>query len=134
MDINSLYPSTYLKSADVKAQPIIATIKNVAPEVIADNETKPVIYFNELDRGMVLNKTNGMMIAAFYGTETSAWTGQQIELYSEPVAFQGRIVDSIRVRRPVAAAAQAVAPVAVSPAAPTDVAAQLKDMDEAQNW
>ena len=132
MDINELYPSNFLKAADLKGQPRTLTIQAVAPETIGDNETKPVMRFVGMSKGLVLNKTNGMLLASTLGPETDAWIGKPIELYSEKVQFQGRIVDAIRVREsmpaPAAAAPQPVpqpvpqpAPAEAQPAPAADV-------------
>ena len=119
MNINDLFPSKYLRAADV-ANPRVVTICNVTREEIGDDkQNKPVLYFFEDSRGMVLNKTNGQIIAHTLGEETEHWLQKKIELRSEPVSFQGRIVDSIRVRvvdvPQVPIAQQAVPPVPVVP-------------------
>lgn len=44
-------------------------------------ERVPLMYLRELDRPMVLNSTNGMMIRMLYGTsDTRAWAGKPIAL------------------------------------------------------
>lgn len=99
MNINDAFPSKYLKAADIKGRPPIAvTISHVALEEIGDDKTlKPVLYFQGKEKGVVLNKTNGSMIAHTHGPETDGWVGKQILLRCEGVSFRGQIVDSIRV-------------------------------------
>lgn len=113
MDINSLFPSNYLKAADLKGAARQVTIESVAVEDMGQGEKKPVLKFAGVPTGLVLNKTNAQMIAAHFGTETTSWTGKQIELYPDKVPFQGRIVDAIRVR---ATPPPAVQPQAATPA------------------
>jgi hypothetical protein len=125
MDINALFPSDYLKAADI-VQPRVMTIRAIKLEEIGQDKThKPVLFFNEETRGLVMNKTNGAMIAHNYSNETDSWLGKPVELHVEPVQFQGRVVDAIRVRIPTPAAqtvqpaqaqpAEAAAPVAAAP-------------------
>ena len=97
MDINSAFPSTYLKAADLAGQMRTVTIERVALELVGDTDNKPVVYFVGIPKALVLNRTNGSAIANAYGTETNGWTGKQITLFSAPVSFQGRVVDAIRV-------------------------------------
>jgi hypothetical protein len=116
MDINTLFPSDYLKAADFPS-PRVLTIRGIGVEEIGDEKTaKPVLHFMEEQRGLVLNKTNSGLIAHSLGNETDAWIGRQLELYKEPVSFQGRIVDAIRVRVAITAPTAQPAPVAATPA------------------
>ena len=61
-------------------------------------ETKPVLYFFDEQKGLVLNKTNSMTIARLYGNDFSMWSGKPIECFSIPVEFSGEMRDAIRVR------------------------------------
>ena len=75
----------------------VAVIEEVKLEKIRD-EAKPVCYFEGMQKGLVLNKTNSMMIAAIAGTpDTDRWPKTEVTLYPTKVPFEGRIVDSIRV-------------------------------------
>jgi hypothetical protein len=124
MDINSLFPSDYLKAADI-VQPRVMTIRAIKLEEIGQDKThKPVLFFNEETRGLVMNKTNGAMIAHTYSNETDSWLGKHVELHVEPVQFQGRIVDAIRVRVPTQPVAPAAKPVPQAPEVPAQAVAQ----------
>lgn len=103
MDILAAYPTKYLKAADLSGGPRLATVKSITIEKLGD-EQKPVLYFQEGSKGVVLNKTNSTILANSLGRDTDSWLGKQIELHVEPTQFQGRIVDSIRVRMPAAPA------------------------------
>ena len=102
MNINNAFPSKYLKSGDIPEDSDLAlTIKSVAFETVGqgeDAETKPIIYFAETDKGLVLNKTNANAIAHLYGPETDAWTGKRISLFSTEVDFAGKMTLALRVR------------------------------------
>jgi hypothetical protein len=111
MNINEAFPSKYLK-ADVDVtpdEPVHLTIKTVVVEAIgtgAKQENKPVIYFNENKKGLVLNKTNATTITKLYGADTDDWTGKRITLLWKEVEYQGEMQPGIRVslRAPAAAA------------------------------
>jgi hypothetical protein len=47
-------------------------------------------------RKLVLNKTNSLILASAYGDDTDAWLSRHIEVWSEPVQYQGRIVQGVR--------------------------------------
>jgi len=98
MDIFTQFPSNYLKAADLNGSTRRVVIESLAVEELGQGEKKPVVKFVGMPTGLVLNKTNARMIAATFGAETTLWPGKELELYSEKVSFQGRIVDSIRVR------------------------------------
>jgi len=99
MRIGSAFPSDYLKAADLQGRPFRLTIKSIIIDKIGDDQ-KPVVYFNETEKGLVLNKTNANNISIIYSDETDMWIGKQIELYPATTDFQGRTVDCVRVRAP----------------------------------
>jgi len=104
MDINSLFPSNYLKASDLQGQVRRVTIEACQPEQLSQCEIKPALQFRGVPKKLILNKTNGLLIAARFGAETEAWSGREIELYPENVMFQGQVVPAIRVRVPIGAA------------------------------
>ncbi|MCF8014668.1 MAG: hypothetical protein K9L65_03035 [Chromatiaceae bacterium] len=131
MDIHALFPSNFLKAADLQGQVRRVTIESCMPEQLGQGEIKPALQFRGVPKKLILNKTNGLLIAASFGTETTAWAGREIELYPENVMFQGQVVPAIRVRVPIGAApapaaaadpfahaAPALAPQPPAPAAP----------------
>ena len=75
------------------------TIDKVVFEEIGQNkDKKPVMYFEKVKKGLVLNKTNATEIAATHGETMEGWTGKEIELFSMMVPFNGQNVPAIRVR------------------------------------
>lgn len=97
MDINSAFPSSYLKCADLAGRRVIVTIDRVAMEDIG-GEHKPVLFFVGKERGLVLNKTNANTITDIVGTsETDHWSGVKIMLYPTKTEYQGKRVDAIRI-------------------------------------
>jgi hypothetical protein len=110
MDILKEFPSAYLKAVDFP-NPQTETIDKVLREVVGqEREHKPVLYLDGVDRGIVLNKTNATMLAHMHGADTTTWKGKRVQVYIEAVAFQGKIVDSIRLREVPAEEVAADAP------------------------
>lgn len=98
MNINEEFPSKWLKATDLNGQQPTYTIREVSREDIGDDGFKPVIFFNEVAKGVVLNKTNATNISEAYGPETDAWIGKPVILFTTWVDFQGKSVEAIRIR------------------------------------
>lgn len=101
MKISDAFPSNYLKSSDLQGRSVRVQIDKVQTEELGrDREMKPILYFQGKSKGMVLNRTNGMVIAAAYGDDTDSWRGAEIELYVAIVEMGGKQMDGLRVRIP----------------------------------
>lgn len=110
--VNKMFPSKYLKADEFTEDGQVLTIRTVKEERIGqgkDADDKWVLYFDEVEKGLVLNKTNTGIIADLYGDDTDEWEGKLVTLYATEVQFQGEMVDAIRIKkrapRPAAAAA-----------------------------
>lgn len=102
---NELFPSKYLKAADLKGNPVVVTIDKVVQETLEANgkkEMKPVLHFRGTAKTMVMNVTNFTSIADQHGDETDDWPGCKIELYPDVTDMKGKQVDCIRVGKPKA--------------------------------
>ena len=105
MKLTDLYPSRYLKAEDIKGKDRTLTIKGITMEPLGqEKDEKPVLTFTNSDKQLVLNKTNGLVVASLYGEDTDAWIGKHITIFATRVPFGGKLVDSIRVRERAAAA------------------------------
>lgn len=113
MNINSAFPSKYLKAEDVE-EDVVVTIKAVKMETVgqgAKQELKPIVFFAELPKGLVLNKTNAKMIEKISSSaDTDEWNGVKVRLISTEVEFQGDLVMAIRVREIKKGAKKSAAP------------------------
>ena len=104
--LSNMFPSRYVKADDVD-QPRVLTIReivveNVAPEG-ANPENKPVVYFDNAQKGLVLNRTNAGALADLFGDDTVSMCGQSVELFVDPnVMFRGDRVAGLRLRAPAA--------------------------------
>lgn len=99
MNIHGAFPSDYLKAADMQGKAYTVIMGRVEMVKLDDGQ-KPVLNFQNAEKGLMLNKTNANTIAEVYGVETDAWFGQQIDIYPSETDFQGKRVPCIRVRRP----------------------------------
>src|SRR6516225_5724109 len=100
MDINTAFPSSYLKAADLLDGPTRRIITKVAVKDIR-GDRKVVMDFADDDKPLIVNKTNARTIARAYGSDTDRWIGKSIELVEALVDFQGSSVPAVRVRIPV---------------------------------
>ena len=92
--------SEYLHREDLD-RPATVTISSVEKAVLGDDQTaKMVIRFEELKRGLVLNKGNLRAVMDIADTsDTSRWIGVKVEIYvDDDVTFGGRRVGGLRVR------------------------------------
>lgn len=111
MKASDLTPSKYLKQSDVEP-PKLVTIKGVEKVKFDDRgqtKEKWVMHFRELDKPLMLNKTNiTRTVRATNTDDVEDWTGKKIVLYFDPdVEFGGDVVGGIRVRAPKAGTAPA---------------------------
>jgi len=102
-NVDDLKSSKFLTKNDVDP-PILVTIKsyeamNVAPDNQAPEE-KWCLHFNEVDKPLVLNMTNGQLISVIAKSgDFDHWLGKEIVLFNDKtVSFAGRITGGIRVR------------------------------------
>ncbi len=103
-NIHSVKKSNYLTRADVDPASVV-TIREVFEEELdtpKGAEMKWVCYFDELEKGTVLNWINSQTIAKILGSESfDDWPGGKIVLYNDPtVMFGQQMVGGIRVRAP----------------------------------
>lgn len=105
MRIGEMKESKYLKKEDVGTGKLV-TIKRLEKSNVSGDNQEPdekyVLFFNEFDKGMVLNWTNIQLIAHAVGSEeTDNWIGKKIVIYEDPnVSYGGKLVGGIRVRAP----------------------------------
>lgn len=102
MDVKQMFPSKYLKGADM-AGPVTVTIASIRKE----QSYKPgegqsdifVMYCEKATRGVVLTKPLAFSIAEALGEPlTENWTGRAVTLYPQPMTVAGRNLIAIRAR------------------------------------
>lgn len=90
MDIDKLAPanSKYLKKEQFET-PTVLTIRSVAVEVMTDGQTKAILYFQELPKGIVLNATKKALLKTSFGGEVDGWVGRKVRLSLDPNVMMG---------------------------------------------
>jgi hypothetical protein len=101
---SEMLPSKYLKKTDFE-RPTMLTISRLEQENVGfgdEVEQKWVMYFEEMERGLVMNSTNIRLAElACNSDDTDDWTGKKIVLYDDPnISFGGKLVGGIRLRAP----------------------------------
>lgn len=103
--IDKMFSSKFLKASDVDdmadettetAVMVIDRVEMV--EIGQDQQEKPVIYFRDVEPGLVLNKTNATTLAKLLGNDTDDWTGKAVGLFTTEVDYAGQQVLAVRVR------------------------------------
>ena len=125
MDIRTAFPSPWLKGVDLGDKQYKLTIKDARMEELQGDggkEHKPALFFNETDKGLVLNVTNSDTLAMAWGWDTDQWLGKQVIVYFDPTIMFGRErKGGIRVKADTPSTAQiAQAPQSEALPAPTE--------------
>ena len=98
-DANDFLGGNYLRKEDIE-EPVTVTVANVWPEAVMNsNRKKLVISFHEIEKPLILNKTNIKRLVHIFDTrDTSRWRGR-ITLYVEQgVEYAGRVVGGLRLK------------------------------------
>jgi hypothetical protein len=105
MKTNDVFPSRWLKAEDLDTGDVTVTIRQVKLEKFEQqgkaDEQKPAAYFDELDKALILNKTNWkMLVDLTQEDESDNWVGHRITLTVVDVDAFGDIVHAIRIKKP----------------------------------
>ena len=101
MKLSQAFPSKYLKADDLQGRSHNVQISHYAIEDVGTDDKpvqKPVIYFSNAQKGMVLNRTNGESIGVVLGDEMDVWRGHTLELFPQRVQGPNGMVNAIRCR------------------------------------
>src|SRR5262249_27273819 len=104
MKRDDVFPSKYLKAADLSGKPVVVTIERAVLETLKSPEgraqDKIVLYLKSTKKSFPLNLTTWDAVADIAGDDTDDWSGHRIELYTTTTQMGGKVVDCIRVRAP----------------------------------
>jgi hypothetical protein len=96
--------SKYLKAADIGE---VGSEKRAKMRVVTKEtdvgerqETKACVWFTNLDKGLLLNKTNLRTLQGAFGDAMDAWAGKIVVLYVIMDDFRGKMGPAIRVKIP----------------------------------
>jgi hypothetical protein len=106
MKRDEVFPSKYLKAADLNGKSICVTIEKAPLEVLKNpegkQEAKTVLHFVKGTKMLPLNRVNWDSVAEICGddTDTEEWPGKKIELFPWTTEMKGKPTPCIRVRAP----------------------------------
>lgn len=104
MRVSEMFPKKYATGEDLKGRHLTLTIAAVEQEksfIPGKGEQKIfVIYFENAQKGIILNNRMAYQIAAIYGDETESWTGKRITIYPVPMTVAGEHRIAIRAKKP----------------------------------
>src|SRR6516165_9526273 len=92
------FPPKFLRSADAKTKPIIATVSHLEMELVGqgqDQKEKPVLHLEGV-KPMVLNRTNFETLEEAFG-DSDDWSGRKIKIKCTRTQFEGKTVDGLRI-------------------------------------
>ncbi len=133
MTRDEVFPSKYLKAADLNGKPYIVIIESAPYETLKGLDGKEaqkiVLHFKNAEKTLPLNLTNFDAVCDATGClDTEDWPGQKIELYPSRTPMGGKTVDCIRIRRPSSRPTATAAPPPPPPSKP------VGEMDDGIPW
>ena len=96
MNVDDIYPSKWLRAADLKGTAHQVTIVDVDSGTIGEKQ-QIILTFQGDWKPLGLNKTNAQQIADLFGSDTDDWINEAVVIFPTRVDFQGKMVDAIRV-------------------------------------
>jgi len=113
--IDEFFPSNYLRATDLGGKEHDVTIDRVESDVFENDgrkQKKPIVFFRDNAKPLVVNKTNFQLIAKACGEDSKDWPGKSICIYPVMVSFRGKVQEAIRVKRVTALAPKPIDAVA----------------------
>lgn len=105
---------------------VVLTVREVTADHVYRQKEKreietPVLWFKETKKGLVLSRTNRLMLAQLYGDDAAQCIGQKVRLKLTPMRVAGKDMQVIRVHPVGASAGNGKPPTSgqPEPAAPT---------------
>jgi hypothetical protein len=101
-DLDLAYGSKYLGTIDLGNRKVRARIQKVGKEMMTSKDGGPkrmkfIVFFDALDKPMVLNSTNKDVLVAARGRKPAKWVGLEVGVYVDPnVSFAGRRTGGLR--------------------------------------
>jgi hypothetical protein len=99
--MNEMFPARFLKAEEDIGEGIdeliITNLESQEMQTKNGKADKWVLFFDKLEKGLVLNKTNAMTLAKAFGPDSDLWTGRTVSLVVRDVQFGTDIVPAIRI-------------------------------------
>jgi hypothetical protein len=102
-DLDLAYGSKYLGTVDLGTRKIRARIQRVRKQELTDKNgqkrMKFIIFFDALDKPLVLNSTNKDVLVDDLGRVPGKWEGASVGVFVDPsVVFAGKRTGGVRLR------------------------------------
>src|SRR5262249_45269396 len=95
--LDGAFPSRFLTSTDIAGKNFTATIKSIDYEKMTDGKEKPVVFFDGMRKGVVLNKTKAKFLAQLAkSNKFDDWIGLEIHIREGVTSFKGDEVSCIK--------------------------------------
>ncbi len=103
MKVTEAFKGNFIEALHVTGKDASLTIAGYdRPDTIksADKKLidKPILRFQETDKGLILNKTNARTIGLAHGNEMDEWTGKKVTLFATTCEAFGDRVPCVRIR------------------------------------
>jgi len=98
-DFDAFFGGQYIKADDIPEETgLYLTIEDFSVEEIGpDREEKLLLEFQETEKRLVVNITNGRTLGTLFGKDANDWIGKRIKLTTEAVTFAGKSTLGVRV-------------------------------------
>lgn len=85
MKVSEAINSDYIEHGDLDGKEVTLTIKGYCPPGTVSRADKskidkPILHFEKITKGLVLNKTNMRLIRMMHGNDMEKWAGKQITI------------------------------------------------------
>ena len=101
MNMDDIYASNWLSADDIGDRKVTAEIENVTKETFERKEKtdiKATLTFVGYKKKLILSRTNYKSLKTNFGTDSDAWIGKKVEMYTVVQAIGEKEVNTIRVR------------------------------------
>lgn len=99
--VADMFPSRWLRAIDIDGE-LEVQVRHISKEILTgkdSQEEKYVMWFQGLQKGLVLNKTNAVKMGEIFGADDyREWADTSIVLYSTSVEAFGETVKAVRIR------------------------------------
>ncbi len=103
MNLNTIFPSRYLRAHELQGKEPVVTIDRVELEEMGrTREHLPVVYFRGKAKGLKLNKTMAVAVSQIARSDdTDGWPGTVVQLFATTAEFAKQVHQVIRIKAPV---------------------------------
>jgi hypothetical protein len=98
MNYEAMFPSRFLKAADLQGKDQTVKIGGIKLEKMPDGKVKGIVTFEGTDKEWLLNRSNAEALKLMWGVETNEWLHKRVTLCTRQIDAFGKSVPAIRVK------------------------------------